>query len=711
MATNYSPAIVTDGAVFVGDALMPSTATSATKLYNRAGSSDGTMYAGTCFDFDGTDDVVTTSDPIITGTGDFTFTAYINRTTVNTFDYICGNYGTGNNTGVEFYGLNNGKINCYISGHVNSSSTLAAGTWYHVGVTRSAGVVQLYINGVADGAAVTRASSIGGSNNFTIGNGEDYTSENMDGKIADVKVFDVALSAANMKELYDNSKVIIPSNISQTNLKGWWSLAEGAGAICYDGSGNGYHGTATNTDGDEWLTGQTGAPQLIQGYNRPMLLDGSTDYVSIADSASLSVGSTFTISYWFYPEAITTEAYHVSKNTYSGNQKSYAALNNSSGKTQFRISGDGSSHIECTGSTTMSNKTWHHIVHVFDGSAGTKLKGWVDGTAQTFNQQPNVTGPYDSTSILCLGTRDAGLVAPLKGTINEVIIYNSALSDANATALFATGPNGGPLPPDPLSMSTSGDIVGYWRNDSNVTLTDLSGNSNTGTAVGSPSALLFKEGYNGNKNVNTGRDHQGFPLLYENNGAVGFNGGVGTGEYIDLGTCPTIFEMAQTSKTTILAWIKVGKQSGENGIISAFSTTAASGWSLVTYHASYNKAVSMLVSDGADSSAYWVQQAGTKLPEITADGKFHHVAVTISRISGTTTVYFYQDNVKNTTAKVFSNEGGSTAWGNGRQLIIGRGAAGWGDFHGQIGNVQIYKRILSDSEIQQNYNAQKSRFI
>ena len=63
------------------------------------------------FDFDGTDDVVTTSDPIITGTGDFTFTAYINRATVNTFDYICGNYGTGNNTGVEFYGLNNGKIN------------------------------------------------------------------------------------------------------------------------------------------------------------------------------------------------------------------------------------------------------------------------------------------------------------------------------------------------------------------------------------------------------------------------------------------------------------------------------------------------------------------------------------------------------------------------------------------------------------------------
>jgi hypothetical protein len=118
----------------------------------------------------------------------------------------------------------------------------------------------------------------------------------------------------------------------------------------------------------------------------------------------------------------------------------------------------------------------------------------------------------------------------------------------------------------------------------------------------------------------------------------------------------------------------------------------------------------MLVSDGADGSGYWMAQAGTKLPEITADGRFHHVAVTISRISGTTTVYFYQDNVKNTTAKVFSNEGGSTAWGSGRTLLIGRGANGWGDFNGQIGNVQFYNRVLTDEEIKQNYNVHRVRF-
>ena len=37
MSTNYSPTIVTDGAVFVGDALMPSISEPGTRLYNRVG--------------------------------------------------------------------------------------------------------------------------------------------------------------------------------------------------------------------------------------------------------------------------------------------------------------------------------------------------------------------------------------------------------------------------------------------------------------------------------------------------------------------------------------------------------------------------------------------------------------------------------------------------------------------------------------------------
>ena len=150
--------------------------------------------------------------------------------------------------------------------------------------------------------------------------------------------------------------------------------------------------------------------------------------------------------------------------------------------------------------------------------------------------------------------------------------------------------------------------------------------------------------------------------------------------------------MGQTSDTTILAWIRIGSVTNENGIISAFSSTGASGWSLVTYQASYHVEVSMLVSDGADGSGHWVYQPSPRLPQITADGKFHHVGVTIARDSGNTTMHFHQDGAKGGLIN-FTNEGGSTAWGSGRELIIGRGAAGWGDFNGQIGNVQFLSLI------------------
>jgi hypothetical protein len=118
----------------------------------------------------------------------------------------------------------------------------------------------------------------------------------------------------------------------------------------------------------------------------------------------------------------------------------------------------------------------------------------------------------------------------------------------------------------------------------------------------------------------------------------------------------------------------------------------------------------MIVSDGADGSGYWVYQPSPRLPQITADGKFHHVAVTISRSSGTTTIYFYQEGEQNTTAKVFANEGGSTAWGNGRTLIVGKGASGWGNINGQIGSVRVYNTVLTASQIKQDFNAERNRF-
>jgi hypothetical protein len=100
MSTNYSPTIVTDGAVFVVDALMPSTATSATTLYDRAGSYDGTMYNGTCLNFDGSDDWVDCGSSPITSNSAFSWAAWINPTGASGTPFFLGTNVAGGNGGL-----------------------------------------------------------------------------------------------------------------------------------------------------------------------------------------------------------------------------------------------------------------------------------------------------------------------------------------------------------------------------------------------------------------------------------------------------------------------------------------------------------------------------------------------------------------------------------------------------------------------------------
>ncbi len=711
MAFHNNPRIVTEGLIGCWDANMKSSADSGAKLYDRVGSNDATLYNGNCLDFDGTDDnIYTTSD--ITMSGACTVALWVYSETGT--NYIFSNRSGGPVS--LMWRLYNNYLDYYYYvapwKSMLSTSTISLNTWTHIAWTRSSdNYISFFINGELDkrdqatnGSDVDTSTTVNGPVNIV---GGYWGSADFNGKMADFKVFSVELSPAQIKEMYKDSKVVVPRGIAHSNMDLWYPMNEGNGSDVYDGGGVAGSalnlGEGQNFNDDEFLTGQAGPPQLVTGYNRPLLGDGATDlWVNFGDpSTALDIGTgNFTLGYWINPKSIT------------GNYIGHVTLTASAGTARFEVAFYGSTIRVYTTNGSWNDTgyapTLNRWTHITFQRHSNSIAMYVNGSSSaTWTLSSSVTlGPW--TVMKMMHHSQGTTYASFDGLLNEVVFYNAASSSAERAKLATKDASGRPMPPNPQGggsdMMPTANLKGYWRNDGDVTWKDLSGNGNHGTVTNSNGTILLREGYA------KGRDIQGFPLLYRNNGAVGFNGGVGDGAYLSLGTCPSAFEMGQTSEATILAWIKVGKQQGENGIISAFWSTGASGWSLVTYQASYNRTVSMLVSDGADGSGYWMEQAGTKLPEITADGKFHHVAVTISRISGTTTVYFYQDNVKNTTAKVFSNEGGSTAWGSGRTLLIGRGANGWGDFNGQIGNVQFYNRVLPDEEIKQNYNVQKERF-
>jgi hypothetical protein len=701
MAQDYSPSLVTKSLVFCGDAAMKSAAGPATLLYDKVNNNNGTMYNGSCIDFDGTDDQVnipSSSDFDLTGSFTWSFWANATSTTHEGWLFGRGGYGETGYWGIRIDSpswelqVDWASING-ATGYWLTDATLDAGSWVHISVTFDGSTAKIYKNGAFVDSQATSTAPGSGSQPLTIGY-RDGNSNPFNGDMADVRLYDAPLSAANVKEIYDDSKVIIPTKndasggfVTQTNLKGWWPLVEGAGALCYDGSGNGNTGTITNGEDDEWLTGQTGCPQLVEGYNRPMLFPGATtEYVAVGNSSEFCFGtSSFSFGAWI-------------KSSYTGDfQNIFDATNFASSPnkgwqldtkttTGMRLwLTTGSSNSSLDTSTQVTDGQWHHVGFTWYGGSPNLATIYVDGSADTSSGAMGSIDQDGGAYAASIGFQVEGTNYPFNGLINEVVLYDALLSSSEMAALAATGPNGGPLPPDPMSgasnLSAASNVKGYWRNDGDVTWTDRSGEGNNGTVAGSPDILLFKQGINGQKNVNTGRDNQGFPLLYKDVGAMGFNG---SDDQITFGsfTAPD-----GEANLTISAWVKAGSVSSSHHRI--FSKEA------IIYVGRVAGNLSMYVGNGS----VWTESSAS-LGSVTA-GEWMHVVYIKDGTTGRTYINGANTGLTFTTLATLGTNAVTAYIGSSSTVQY---------WDGQIADVQIYNRALTYTEIQQNYNSFKARF-
>ena len=146
-------------------------------------------------EFDGTDDRIDLGYAPITGIGDFTITS-VYKTNTSAANTIIGNYPNGNLQFMGGYGL-------YIAGSCYFTSTpLPAGT-YCATATRENGVCKIYLNGKLQ-RTVNNSNDIGISS-FRIGTNTSGT-EPFNGGIYNIKVYDRALSADEVKQNYNAYK-------------------------------------------------------------------------------------------------------------------------------------------------------------------------------------------------------------------------------------------------------------------------------------------------------------------------------------------------------------------------------------------------------------------------------------------------------------------------------------------------------------------------
>lgn len=144
--------------------------------------------------FDGSGDWIDTPDneDFNIGNGDFTVDCWIKRSTIGTFQRICGqqdNAGTVTSISMQFKFNNSNYISWTgyqgSSGYtVQSTNPNTSTNWQHLAVVRYGNTITLYIDGVASGTVdVTGVTFNNSSNKFAIGRSGEHAVEYFNGWI------------------------------------------------------------------------------------------------------------------------------------------------------------------------------------------------------------------------------------------------------------------------------------------------------------------------------------------------------------------------------------------------------------------------------------------------------------------------------------------------------------------------------------------------
>lgn len=219
-------------------------------------------------------------------------------------------------------------------------------------------------------------------------------------------------------------------------------------------------GSATNLAGSGNGTLQNGATNARGFVGEALSFDGVNDRVAIPESyaTDLSRQARWTIQAWVKPTSFTSNSYLT---IYSeGYWGIYLGVDNPSGKLESWI--NNANQLIGTVSVQLSN--WNHVARTYDG---TNRVFYVNGGFAGSGSAPAVTPDNGGAAI--------GDVAPthnaaqFQGLIDEVAIYNRALTSNEIAVIYAAGSNGmckDALPPTILTSPMNQ----YVALNSNVTL-------------------------------------------------------------------------------------------------------------------------------------------------------------------------------------------------------------------------------------------------
>jgi|GEM_PF-6524155 len=202
-----------------------------------------------------------------------------------------------------------------------------------------------------------------------------------------------------------------------------WSFDEGQGLIAHDSSQN-------SNDGE--LNGANWAPESIKGYS--MYFGGSSNRVEVADHSSLNFADTneFSISMWIKRGDVNTgQSGKLISKSQTGTGKGYSlhVYRNDTINLRCRT---GSECFDIFSNQKILDTSWHHIVTIWDKGI---QKIYIDGNLDCVVDN-GLKYIKDEPKTLELGVQNAGASNPYCGYMDEIYIFERAITDLEIHNLF-----------------------------------------------------------------------------------------------------------------------------------------------------------------------------------------------------------------------------------------------------------------------------------
>jgi hypothetical protein len=207
-----------------------------------------------------------------------------------------------------------------------------------------------------------------------------------------------------------------------------------------DSSGQGNNGTAQ------------GEPTFVAGkIGQALQFDVGTMNVNLGNSSALKPG-VFSVSAWARPISANATRYLLGGQYTTPADYSIRQVSGTGWTAHVTIGG--ADYVVSWGGGNLTANQWYHIVSVYDGE---ELRIYVDGVLRGTNNTPSGT-MSNSGSNIRIGTDRNGFGGAI-GTIDDVRIYNRALSSSDITELHDwTGAPADSTPPVRSNGSPSGTL-------------------------------------------------------------------------------------------------------------------------------------------------------------------------------------------------------------------------------------------------------------